>query len=136
MRKKDLREMIEFFNSTRDKTPEELKREEMRRDDERQHSMFKMRLTEIESKNRVDISLSEYNRMKDEIAQLKDKIKVLNSDNSHLTDLLIKIGVPNNLIPKIIPDSIRVAQGNDIINFTRRIRIEFDIDEASLRDVY
>ena len=142
MRKKELREMIEHFNSTLDKTSEELKLEEMRRYDERQKSDYDMRKAELDirkseiaSKNRVDISLDEYKKTMDEIASLESKNKSLQESIDYLESVLQNIGIPNNLVSKIIPDSIKVSTGQDVINATRIIRVEFNIAEEAFREV-
>ena len=74
---------------------------------------------EIKSKNRVNISLEEYERMKHEI-------KSLSYESDRLRDILERIEVP--LDKEIVPDSIRSYWCDDRAEFKRKFRIEFDID--------
>lgn len=74
---------------------------------------------EIESKNRVDITLKEYEDM-------KTKIKSLSYEVDRLRDILERIEVP--LDEKIIPDSIVTYWCDNHENFKRKFRVEFDID--------
>lgn len=80
---------------------------------------------EIESKDRVDITLKEYESM-------KYKIESLQKQNRMLTNILERIEVP--LDKEIIPDSIRTCWCDIPFEFKRRYRIEFDIDYYNLRD--
>ena len=79
---------------------------------------------EIKSKDRVDITLEEYENMKREINSLKSEVKYLGS-------ILEKIEAP--LDKTIIPDSIRTYYCDDYMNYRRAFRIEFAIDEREFR---
>lgn len=80
---------------------------------------------EIKSKDRVNISLEEYEKMKNEI-------KSLSSEVYRLSRILERIDVP--LDKKIIPDSIRTHWCDDAINFRHKFIVEFAIDDFNLRD--
>lgn len=75
---------------------------------------------EIKSKDRVDITLEEYENM-------KRTIEKLTFDNRCMRDVLDRIEVP--IHRKIIPDSIRNYCTEDRRNFRYIYTIEFAIDE-------
>lgn len=78
---------------------------------------------EIKSKDRVDITLKEYERMKDEICSLS-------YENKRLRYILERIEAP--LDKEIVPNSIRTYWCDSPFEFKRRYRIEFDIDNWNL----
>lgn len=80
---------------------------------------------EIKSKDRVDITLEEYERMKYEIGSLS-------YENNRLRNILERIEVP--LDKEIVADSIRTYWCDNPYDFKRKFRIEFDIDNWNLRD--
>ena len=80
---------------------------------------------EIKSKDRVDISLAEYEQLKSENSRLK-------YDNSRLKELLDKIKVP--LDKPIINDEIVSCYMKDPMHFRTRFRIEFEVDDMYLKD--
>ena len=79
---------------------------------------------EIKSKDRVDISLEEYEKM-------KHTIKSLTCENDWLREILNRIEAP--LDKKIIPDSIRTYYCEDPMNFRYVFNVEFAIDEWDMR---
>ena len=79
---------------------------------------------EIKSKDRVDITLEEYENM-------KNKIRSLSYEVERLSDILRRIEVP--LDKEIVPDSIRSYWCDDVRDFKRRFRVEFDIEHWNLR---
>lgn len=79
---------------------------------------------EIKSKDRVNITLEEYENMKREIESLKSEVRYLSS-------ILEKIEAP--LDKSIIPDSIRTYCCDDYTNYRRVFRVEFAIDEREFR---
>ena len=79
---------------------------------------------EIKSKDRVDISLEEYESM-------KTKIKSLSYEVDRLSSILEKIEVP--LDKEIIPDSIQTCWCDDIRNNRHIFRVEFAIDNFDLK---
>lgn len=74
---------------------------------------------EIKSRDRVNITLEEYEHM-------KDKIKSLSYEVERLSDILGRIEAP--LDEKIIPDSIVTYWCDNHKDFKRKFRIEFDVD--------
>lgn len=78
---------------------------------------------EIRSKDRVDISLEEYEKMKNEI-------KSLSSEVYRLSRILERIDVP--LDKEIIPDSIRTYWCDDAINFRHKFIVEFAVNDFDL----
>lgn len=74
---------------------------------------------EIKSRDRVDITLEEYEHMKDEIKSLSYEVE-------RLSNILERIEVP--LDEKIIPDSIVTRWCDNHADFKRKFRIEFEVD--------
>ena len=79
---------------------------------------------EIKSKNRVDISLEEYENM-------KHTIKSLTYENNEMREILNRIEAP--LDKKIIPDSIRTYYCADPMNQRYVFKVEFAIDEWDMK---
>ena len=79
---------------------------------------------EIKSKDRVDISLEEYENMKNQIGSLSYEV-------NRLSNILKRIEVP--LDKEIIPDSIQTCWCNDIRSNRHIFRVEFAIDHFDLR---
>lgn len=79
---------------------------------------------EIKAKDRVDITLEEYENMKRKISSLESEVR-------YLCSILEKIEAP--LDKNIIPDSIRTYYSDDYENFRRVFRVEFAIDERELK---
>ena len=78
--------------------------------------------TEIKSKNRVDITLEEYENMKNEIKRLSYNVDVL-------SNILNQIKIPLDKIDEIIPDSIKTYWCDNPCDFNkRRFVVEFDIN--------
>lgn len=78
---------------------------------------------EIESKNRVNISLSEYECLKEENERLS-------RENRFFETCLIRLGIPPDL--PIIQDSIKRYYCRDPIGFKDGVRIEFKFDSSLL----
>lgn len=78
---------------------------------------------EIKSKDRVNISLEEYEKMKREIKSLSYEV-------DRLTNILTRIDVP--LDKEIIPDSIRTHWCDDALYHRHIFRIEFAVDNFNL----
>lgn len=78
---------------------------------------------EIKSKDRVDISLAEYEQLKTELAHLR-------SENSRLRIAFLNIGIPAEIINMIIPDSIKVHRCDDYRDFKMHYRVTFDVDDS------
>ena len=78
---------------------------------------------EIKSKDRVDITLEEYLAM-------REKIEKLEAKNSQRDRLIIRLGIPAELIDSIDTSSINVTHCEDICNFKRKYRIEFEVEDV------
>lgn len=78
---------------------------------------------EIKSKDRVDISLDEYQRMRNRIQELERK-------NSQRDKLIVQLGIPCEVIDAIKTDTIDVVHCDDIRDFTRHYKIAFDVDAS------
>lgn len=75
---------------------------------------------EIKSKDRVDISLEEYEQMRKQIETLERK-------NSQRDKLIIQLGIPAEIIDHILADSIRVYTMDNIMDFTRKYTVSFKV---------
>lgn len=78
---------------------------------------------EIRSKDRVNITLEEYEKMKNEI-------KSLSSEVYRLSRILERIDVP--LDKEIIPDSIRTYWCDDALHCRHKFIVEFAVDDFDL----
>ena len=78
---------------------------------------------EIKSKDRVDITLEEYENM-------KNKINSLSYEVDKLRNILERIEAP--IDKEIIPDSIKTCWCDDIRNNRHIFRVEFAIDNFDL----
>ena len=81
---------------------------------------------EVAARDRVDITLAEYLKMKEDIA-------TLTSENRRLTDFFLKIGLPIDL--PIIPSSIQkyVSDGPfDVFDFSQTFGIRFKCDMSQM----
>lgn len=74
---------------------------------------------EIKAKDRVDISLEEYERMKHELEHYR-------GENAKFRAIFDSVKIPINL--KIIPESIRTEYMVDRQWWCTRYRIEFDVE--------
>lgn len=78
---------------------------------------------EIKSKDRVDIPLSEYLNMKQELESLNRRVKQMGS-------LIISMGIPAEVIEQIDPNSVRVETCDDPRLFKRHYRVSFTTIDA------
>lgn len=78
---------------------------------------------EIKSKDRVDISLAEYEKM-------KSKIRALSYEVDRLTHILKRIEVP--LDKEIIPDSIETYWSEDAVNRRHIFNVRFAVNDFDL----
>lgn len=83
---------------------------------------------EIKSKDRVDISLEEYERLKDEVKQLSERERTLMS-------VIERLKIPADVLPYILPDSVRIYTCfyMDYMNELQRYRIEFSVPRECLK---
>lgn len=81
---------------------------------------------EVAARDRVDITLAEYLKMKEDI-------EILTRENQRLTDFFLKIGLPIDF--PIIPDSIQkyVSDGPfDVFDFVQAFSIHFKCDISQM----
>lgn len=78
---------------------------------------------EIKSKDRVDISLAEYNELQRELSYLR-------RENRRLKTAFINIGIPAEIIDRVIPDSIKVQRCEDYRDFKMHYQVTFDVDDS------
>lgn len=82
---------------------------------------------EIEARDRVDISLREYERLKEENQFLKHQL-------SRMRDIYSKIGFPIEEVKDCIDeDTIRVIYDDSGITLNRNYMITFSVDKHKLR---
>lgn len=74
---------------------------------------------EIKSKNRVDITLEEYERLKKDLDMFSTQCKRMES-------MLERLGIPYYVFDKIAMDSISVSTCDNHMNFMKRFYIQFD----------
>lgn len=89
--------------------------------------------SEIKARNRVDISLEEYEKLKDEIAEQNIKILNLSTENKELRLALKEIGIPINDV-RVIPESINVRYSEIIgssLKNKKACRVEFEFEPLS-----
>lgn len=94
---------------------------EMRRDRE---SREKIAHEEIKARDRVDITLEEYENMKQEIKELRDT-------NRFFKAVFDRIEIPWD--KNIVVDKITTFEGNDNMNFRRTYLIHLSVDEMEFR---
>lgn len=78
---------------------------------------------EIKSKDRVDISLEEYQRICRHIENLERQ-------NSQMGKLIVQLGIPVEIINSIKTDTVNVTHCDDIKDFVRHYRVAFDVDDS------
>lgn len=77
----------------------------------------------------VVISLERYEEMKKRIKDAELDAVKRQKDVNHYLDIIEKIGVPADIIDRIIPESIERYEQDCIDNpFRKRYRIEFEVD--------
>ena len=77
---------------------------------------------EIKSKDRVDIPLSEYDRLCRENSDLQWRL-------DHLNRMIIRMGIPAEVIDAIDPESIEVLTCKDFKDFKTKYKVLFSIDD-------
>lgn len=74
---------------------------------------------EIKSKDRVDITLEEYERLKADLEMFSARCKRMEST-------LEQLGIPYYVFDKIVPESISVSTCDNHMTFMKRFYIQFD----------
>lgn len=95
---------------------------------EHDERMRKISELEIEARNRVNISLEEYEKLKKSVNDAKTTQFFLQSRIDKLIKIIENFGVPAEEIDKININSIVSYKCDDILNNKRRYRLEFDTD--------
>lgn len=85
---------------------------------------------EIKSKDRVDIPLEEYERLKNENKRLAERERTLMS-------VIEQLKIPADVLPYILPDSVKIYTCFDIDlwNEFQHYRIEFSIPKEHFKGV-
>ena len=78
---------------------------------------------EIKSKDRVDITLKEYDELRNNVRRYEERCRKMGS-------MIMQMGIPYEVIEHIIPGSIDVTTCDDPFNFKRRYRVEFDVEDS------
>lgn len=81
---------------------------------------------EIKAKDRVDIPLAEYERLKEENEYLR-------RENRSLKLTLGNIGIPPEIMDRIIPSSVKCESCKSLRDFITHYCIQFNIEDCSLR---
>lgn len=76
---------------------------------------------DINARDRVDITLEEYERLKEENARLRMEIL-------DLRRIFSVLRFPVNIWKRVKPDTIKTSVCHNIRDFTDTFRIEFDVD--------
>ena len=74
---------------------------------------------ELETKDRVDISLNEYNAMKCELAERREQ-------NAKLVEIMARCKMAE-FVETMIPQSIVISTMEDPARLTTRVNIQFDV---------
>lgn len=83
----------------------------------------------VKSKDRVDISLTEYKAMENKIADLCKELTDLERENGRLLYILKTIGITPEMIEKMIPDTLEVYENHDPMWLKKRVMIKFDMED-------
>ena len=94
----------------------------LREHDERTRNMIK---SEMKSRNRVDISLDEYEKMKEEINRISFSLQ---NKIDYLVKIIEKLGIPIEISDIVNTESIITFCDDDIVADKRKYRIEFTVD--------
>lgn len=81
--------------------------------------------SEEKNKNRVDISLSEYEELKNKAENISF---ALQNKIDYLTRIIERLGIPIEMSDIVNTDSIRTIYDDDVLTNKRRYRIEFTVD--------
>ena len=76
---------------------------------------------DVKARDRVDITLEEYERLKEENKQLM-------SERDHLLKLLTVLRIPTNIWRRVKINTVKTSVCHDIKDFVDTFRIEFDVD--------
>ena len=77
----------------------------------------------IKARDRVDITLKEYDELRNNVKQYEERCRKMCS-------MIMRMGMPYEVIEHIIPGSIRVTTADNYCDFKRRYRVEFDVEDS------
>jgi hypothetical protein len=77
---------------------------------------------EIKSKDRVDITLAEYEKLKNDVRKYEERSRRMGS-------MIMRLGIPYEVIDLIDTGSIEVRTCEDPMNFKRHYEIKFTADD-------
>lgn len=84
----------------------------------------------VKSKDRVDISLTEYKAMENKIDNLCVELADLERENGRLLYILKTIGITPEMIEKMIPYTLEVYENHDPMWLKKRVMIKFDMEDC------
>lgn len=73
---------------------------------------------EIKSKDRVDITLAEYEKLKADVRKYEERCRKMGAE-------IMRLGIPYEVIDYIDPDTISVETCDDPLHFAAHYRIRF-----------
>lgn len=76
---------------------------------------------DVKARDRVDITLEEYERLKEENKRLSRDVK-------HLTGVLSALHIPPSVWRRVKIDTVKTSVCHNIRDFIDTFRIEFDVD--------
>lgn len=79
----------------------------------------RLKRVELETKDRVDISLNEYNAMKHELAERREQV-------AKLAEIMTRCKIAE-FVEAMIPQSIVISTMEDPARLTTRVNIQFDV---------
>lgn len=82
---------------------------------------------DIETKDRIDISLKRYEEMRDQIKSLEELLEAYKVDNSHMTDLLLHLDIPEKILSKIDPFMVKTKMIDDSFDCIEQGKVKFVI---------
>ena len=81
---------------------------------------------EIKSKDRVDITLTEYERLKDNTRKYEERCRKMGA-------MIMRLGIPDKVIDLIDNESIEVFTSEDPIRFKTHYQIRFTADHYGMK---
>lgn len=82
----------------------------------------------IVSKDRADISMQEYLKLREDVAKYERRLRDMGM-------LITALGIPAEVIDGIDRSTVRVQTCKDFRNYTTRYHIHFDVDDAFVRQL-
>ena len=95
-------------------------------------SKERIQLEEIDARDRVDISLTMYEEMRNKIQEYYEESKKLKEENDKLIDIFKQLGFPVELLDKIENVTVSVSDGVAEEAGKVKYRIEFTVDKSEV----